>query len=203
MAIDWTPVEEAEKENTVSGYKLALLESAKILEERLGDERVPGRTFAERVGAAQLHFTRPADVTKAMAYVEGLRHGVTGGLTKERAKVYLQSLRQAVADLNDLAQSRDSFPAQVKLYLGLLKGKQRWLLRGLVGLGIFFFGVLILADTTPGQLLVTGIVALVHLFFGLIVAILIALGVMVAVILGTAVYLGRQRGGRVRGEDEE
>lgn len=201
-AIDWTPVEEAEQERTLTGYKVALLEAAKILDERLQEERVPGKTYAERLESAKLHLTRPNDVTKASAYVEGLRGGVTGGLTKERAKTYLQTFRQAVADMNELSQVRDSFIGQAKLYIGLLRGKQRWLLRALIGLGAFFFGVLFLAHTTPGEILVTGVVGLVDLFFGVIVGILLALGVLLAVILGTAIYLSRQ-GGRVRGEDEE
>jgi hypothetical protein len=202
-SIDWTAVEEAEAEKTVTGYKLALLEAAKLLDERLQAERVPGRSFAERVQAAHFHFTKPNQVNRAAAYVEGLRSGVTGGLTKDRAKTYLQDFRQGVADMNDLSQSRDSAAAQARLYLGLLKGRQRWLLRGLIGLGGFLVVVLILADTKVGQVLVDGVVGLVHGLFGLIVALLIALGAVLLVVLGTAVYLDRHRSGRVRGEDEE
>jgi uncharacterized membrane protein len=201
--IDWTAVEEAEAEKTLTGYKVALLEAAKLLDERLQAERVPGRTFAERVQAARFHFTKPDELNRAAVYVEGLRSGVTGGLAKDRAKTYLQSFRQGVADMNDLSQARDSVGAQVRLYLGLLKGRQRWLLRGLIGLGGFIVVVLILADTAPGQFLVNGIVDLVHGFFGLLVALLIALGAVLLVVLGTAVYLDRHRSGRVRGEDEE
>ncbi|MDP9212036.1 MAG: hypothetical protein M3N59_02055 [bacterium] len=199
--IDWTSVEEAEKENTVTGYKLALLEAAKLFEDRMEDEHIPGKTPAERLEAVKLHLTRPADVTKAYAYAHRLRHGTTGALTKERAKGYLQSFRQAVADLNDLTRQRDSFGAQVKLYWGLVRARQRWLLRGLVGLGGFFLLVLFLADTAPGQALVEGTVALVHGFFSWIAALLIGLALVVLAVLGTAVYLDR-RGGAVRGEDE-
>lgn len=201
--IDWTAVEEAESEKTITGYKLALLEAAKLLDERLQAEKVPGKTFAERVQAAHFHFTQPEKLNRAATYVEGLRSGVTGGLTADRAKTYLQDFRQGVADMNDLSQSRDSFGAQAKLYLGMLKGKQRWLLRGLIGLGGFLLVVLVLADTSAGQWLVDGIVGLVHGLFGLIIVILIGLGSVLAVILGTAVYLDRTRKGRVRGEDEE
>lgn len=201
--IDWTAVEDAEQEKSVSGYKVALLEAAKLLDERLRAERVPGRTFAERTQAAHYHFTQPEKLNRAATYVEGLRSGVTGGLTADRAKTYLQSFRQGVADMNDLSQSRDSFAAQARLYLGLLKGRQRWLVRGLVGLGGFLILVLLLADTGIGRGLVSGIVDLVHGFFGLLVALLVAIGAVLIVVLGSAVYLDKHRRGRVRGEDEE
>lgn len=200
--IDWTPVEEAEAENTVSGYKIALLEAAKLFEQRMADEKIPGRTPADRLEAVKLHLTRPADVTRAYSYVTRLRGGTTGALTKERAKAYIQSFRQAVADLNDLTQQRDSFVAQFKLALGTLKSKQFWLIRALIGLGVFFALVLFLADTAPGQALVAVTVGFVHLFFSWIVGLLIGIALLVVVVVGTALYLDR-RGGTVRGEDEE
>jgi hypothetical protein len=200
--IDWTPVEEAEAEHTVSGYKIALLEAAKLFEQRMADEKIPGRTAADHLEAVKLHLTRPADVTRAYSYVGRLRAGTTGALTKERAKAYIQAFRQAVADLNDLTQSRDSFAAQFKLALGTLKSKQFWLVRALIGLGVFFVLVLFLADTTPGQVLVAAMVGFVHLFFSWIIGLLVGIALLVFVVVGTALYLDR-RGGTVRGEDEE
>lgn len=201
--IDWTAVEEAEAEQTPSGYKLALLEAAKLLDERLRAERVPGKTFAERTQAAHFHFTKPDQLNRAAVYVEGLRNGVTGGLAPERAKTYLQSFRQAVADMNDLSQARDSLGAQLRLYLGMLKGKQRWLVRGLAGLGGFLLIVLLLADTGVGRGVVEGIVSLVHELLGLFIGLLIAIGAILAAVLGSAVYLDHHRGGRIRDEDED
>lgn len=200
--IDWTPVEEAESENTISGYKIALLEAAKLFEQRMADEKIPGRTAADHLEAVKLHLTRPSDVTRAYSYVTRLRSGTTGALTKERAKAYIQAFRQAVADLNDLTQQRDSFAAQLKLALGTLKSKQFWLVRALIGLGVFFALVLFLADTAPGQALVAAVVGFVHLFFSWIVGLLIGIALLVVVVVGTALYLDR-RGGTVRGEDEE
>lgn len=200
--IDWTPVEEAEAEHTVSGYKIALLEAAKLFEQRMADEKIPGRTAADHLEAVKLHLTRPTDVTRAYSYVGRLRAGTTGALTKERAKAYIQAFRQAVADLNDLTQSRDSFAAQFKLALGTLKSKQFWLVRALIGLGVFFVLVLFLADTTPGQVLVAAMVGFVHLFFSWIIGLLVGIALLVFVVVGTALYLDR-RGGTVRGEDEE
>lgn len=199
--IDWTSVEEAEKEHTVSGYKLALLEAAKLFEERMSEERIPGRTPAERLEAVKLHLTRPADMTKAYAFVERLRHGSTGALTKSRAKDYLQAFRQGVADLNDLTRQRDSFGAQVKLYWGLVRARQRWLIRTLIGLGGFFLLVLFLDGTGLGRAIVGGIVDLVHGFFSWIAVLLVSLAAVLLAVIGTAVYLDR-RGGTVRGEDE-
>lgn len=202
--IDWTAVEEAERENTVSAYKLAVLEATKLFEGRMADEHIPGKTPAEKLEAVKLHLTRPGDVTKAYAFVERLRNGATGALTKSLAKDYLQAFRQAVADLNDLTQKRDSFGAQLKLYWGLVQTKQRWLIRGLFGLGSFFVLVLFLDGTGAGQALVRGTLDVVHGFFSLIAALLIVLAVAVFAVLGTAVYLDRRGGGgRVRGEDEE
>lgn len=201
--IDWTPVEEAEAEGTLAGHKVALLEAAKLLAQRLRDERIPGHTLAERVAAARWHFTRPDDVAKGVAYVETLHEGQTGALTKTKAKEYLQAFRQGVADLSDLAQARDSFPAQVKVYLGLLRSKQRWLLRALLGFGLAFVLVLFFADTAPGQVLVTGTVSLVHLLFGWIIGLLVMLVVILVVVVGTAVFLDRRTGGgRIKEEDE-
>ncbi len=200
--IDWTPVEEATKENTVVGYQVGLLEAVKILDQRLKEEKLPGRTTEERLDAAELHFTRPKQVRQAIAYVTALRTGTTNALTVEGAKKHLQALRQAVADLNDLSQSRANPIAQAKMYLGLLKGKQRWLVRGLVGIGAFFLTVLILADTAPGQLLVALVVTIVNTFFSWIITLLILLAILVLVILGTAVYLDRRKGGTVTTDDD-
>lgn len=199
--IDWTPVEEAAQEKTVAGLKIALLEAVKILDQRLTDERLPGRTTEERFDAARFHFTKPDQVKKAVDFVTELRSGDTGGLTKQGGERHLQSLRQAVADLNDLSQKRDNILDRAKMYLGLLKGKQRWLLNTLFGVAGFFIAVLFLADTAPGQLLVEGILLIVHTFFSWFVTLLISLAVLVLVILGTAVYLDRRPGGRIKDEE--
>jgi hypothetical protein len=200
--IDWTSVEEAEKENTPSSYKLALLEAAKLFEGRMSDERIPGKTSAERLEAVKLHLTRPGDVTKAYAFVERLRFGSTGALTKARAKEYVQAFRQGVADLNDLTRRRDSFGAQAKLYWGLVRSRQRWLVRALIGLGGFFLLVLFLDGTGFGRAIVGGVVDVVHGFFSWIAVLLVALAAVLLAVIGTAVYLDR-RGGTVRGEDDE
>lgn len=200
--IDWTAVEEAEKENSLSGYKVALLEAAKLLESRLQEEHVPGADTAERLAAGKLHFTRPADLNKAYGYIEGLRTGNTGGLTIDRAKTYLQSFRQGVADLNDLSQSRSSKVAQLKLYYGLIRGKQRWLINTLIGIAVFLVVVLLLANTTLGQLLVVGVVAFVNAFFKWVIVLIVGLGLVALAVVGTAIYLDR-RGGRVTTEDDE
>ncbi|MDP4000002.1 MAG: hypothetical protein Q8Q11_01020 [bacterium] len=199
--IDWTSVEEAEKENTASAHKLAVLEAAKLFEGRMSEEHIPGHTPAERLEAVKLHLTRPADVTKAYAFVERLRHGSTGALTKSRAKDYLQAFRQGVADLNDLTRQRDSFGAQVKLYWGLVRARQRWLVRALIGLGGFFLLVLFLDGTGFGRAIVGGVVSIVHGFFSWIAILLVSLAAVLLAVIGTAVYLDR-RGGTVRGEDE-
>lgn len=201
--IDWTPVEEAEAEKTLTGYKVALVEAAKVLDQRLREERVPGANLLERIQSARWHFTRPDDVERSAAFVESFQSGATGGLTKAKAKDYLQTFRQAVADINDLSQSRDSFRAQTKLYLGLLKGKQGLFLKALLVLGLAFLLILFLADTGPGQVFVTGIVGLVHLFFGLILTLLLIVGLIVVIVIGTAIYLDRRAGGgRIKEEDE-
>ncbi len=200
--IDWTSVEEAEAEGTPAAQRLALLEAAKIFEQRMREEHIPGKTTEEKFAAVQFHLTRPVDAERAHKYIARLRFGATGALTKERASQYLQAFRQAVADLNDLGQSRDSFIGQMKVYFGLVKGKQAWLIRILIGLGAFFLLVLFLADTTPGQVLVTSLVGFVHIFFNWIIGLLIAIALLVFVVVGTALYLDR-RGGKVTVEDDE
>jgi hypothetical protein len=200
--IDWTAVEEAEKENTISGYKVAVLEAAKLLENRLKEEHVPGANTKERLAAGKLHFTRPADLKKAYDYVENLRTGHTGALTIDRAKTYLQSFRQGVADLNDLSQSRSSKVAQLKLYYGLVLGKQRWLINTLIGIAAFLVAVLLLANTTLGNLLVVGVVTFVNTFFKWLIILVIGLALVAVAVVSTAIYLDR-RGGRVTTEDDE
>lgn len=200
--IDWTPVEDAEAEGTAAGQRQALLEAAKIFEQRMKEEKIPGKTAEEKFRAVQFHLTRPEATERAYKYVARLRFGTTGALSKDRAAQYLQSFRQAVADLNDLSQSRDSVISQLKVYFGLLKGKQAWLTRILIGLGVFFLLVLFLSDTTPGQVLVTGLVGFVHIFFKWIIGLLIAIALLVFVVVGTALYLDR-RGGKVTVEEDE
>lgn len=200
--IDWSPVDEALAEKSSSGVKLAMLEAGKILDERLDDVKIPGRTLREKVGSATLHLTNVKDVAKAADYLSGLRSGTTGALNRPQAERHIQSIRQAVTDLNELSAERQSPLAQAKLYAGALKGKQRWLKQALAGVGVVFLIILFLADTGWGRSLVGGVVGGVNTFFSWIITVLILIGLLILVVLGTAIYLDRRSGGRVSSDDE-
>ncbi len=202
--IDWTPVEEASAEKTASGYQVAVLESAKILEQRLRQEHLGGPSLLEQVTAARLFFTRPDDVTEAAQYVEDLRFGSSRPLTAARSAKLQQTIRQAVADINELSRQRDSWQAKAKLYLGQIRARRSWFGSALAVAAGVLLVIWLLANTTPGSVLVTVVVTVVNTVFAWVFGLLIVAAIILGAVLGTAVYLDRSRGGgRIKTEADE
>lgn len=200
--IDWTPVDEAMGENTAAGYQLAVLEAGKILEQRLAAERVPGATLTERLENARFHLTDAEAVLSAAAYVEKVRFGDSPALKKPGTEKLIHIVRQAVTDIGEYGQEHDKPLVRAKTYVGILKGKQSWLVNGLLGVAGFFVLVLFLANSSPGQALTSGIVSIVNGFFSWIVTLLIIIAVIILVVLGTAIFLDRKSRGSVTVEDD-
>jgi uncharacterized membrane protein YqjE len=200
--IDWTPVEQALKTDSIDSLKLAILESYKIVANRLRQERVPGQTTQQQLQVLELSLTRPKDALSAATYAEALLAGDTPALTKDRAKRHIQALRQVVADIADFAHDRNLLKSRFRLAVGRVKTSQRRALKVALMLGAFCLLVVFLADTASGQSIVSAIVDTVHAIFRLVLLLAVIVLIGAAAVIGTAVLFGRSRGGKIVDEEQ-
>lgn len=200
--IDWTPVEQAMETDSIDSLKLAILESYKIVANRLRQERVPGQTTQQQLQTLELSLTRPKDALSAATYAEALLQGDTPALTKDRAKHHIQALRQVVADIADFAHDRNLLKSRFRLAVGRVKTSQRRAFKVALILGAFCLLVVFLADTTPGQSIVSAVVDAVHAIFRLVLLLAVIVLIGAAAVIGTAVLFGRSRGGKIVDEEQ-
>lgn len=201
-AIDWTPVEQAQKTGTLDSLKLAILESYKIVAKRLREEHIPGHTTRQQLETLELSLTRPKEALSALSYAEALLKEDTPALTKDRAERHIQSLRQVVADIADYAHDRNLLTSRFRLALGRVKSSQRIALKLASGVGAFCLFILFLADTSAGQGMVSTTVDLVHAVSRLVLIMAVVVLIGAAAVIGTAVLFGRSRGGRIVDEEQ-
>ncbi len=199
--VDWTPVDEALAEGTASGAKLAVLEAGKILESSLANAKLPGDTPAAKLGKARGMLARPAEVTQLQQALEKLHRGDSPALSPEQAKHHVQTVRQTLADLSSIPSADRSPATRIKLLAGMFRGRRQLGLQVLGAATVAFVLILFLADTPPGQAIVTGVVGIVHFFFRWLLGLVILLAVLAAAVAATALYLDRRQADpKIKGE---
>ncbi len=201
--INWGIVQEALDEGTISGYKMAVIEAGKILEDLLKQKGYPGRTIKDRVLNARDYFHNLEGLLKANEIRQKLVDKVEYQLTSIQVEDAITAYRQAVVDLTSDEKASLSLFKKTRLSLKYyIPSRKKALTLILGGFFLFLLLVLILADTSFGRDFIQGVVGMTHFIFSWIMIIVLMVVGMGVIVIGSLFYFERRNTTRIVDEDD-
>ena len=191
--LNWQSVENNLEEGTSSGYKVAILETAKLLNQVLIEKNFPGRDLEERLNSARNIFTDEEKIEQVYQMRQKIIEQPYFDLSSQETKETIANFYQMIVDV---MESQPRTLDKLNIFKNInLKFKNVSLFgkgiikKSLIGIFLFFLIVLILADTGPGQTLTNFLVDVAHfIFYKLLIISAIAAAIIIAII-GTLSYL--------------
>ena len=191
--LNWQSVENNLEEGTSSGYKVAILETAKLLNQVLTEKNFPGRDLEERLNSARNIFTDEEKIEQVYQMRQKIIEQPYFDLSSQETKETIANFYQMIVDV---MESQPRTLDKLNIFKNInLKFKNVSLFgkgiikKSLIGIFLFFLIVLILADTGPGQTLTNFLVDVAHfIFYKLLIISAIAAAIIIAII-GTLSYL--------------
>ncbi len=192
--LDWSGVEKALEEGTPSGYKIAVLETDKILVHVLKEKNYSGKNTEENLRIARDIFTAPEKLEYARTMRRKIIEEAGFEISAEDTKEIIASYYQAIVDLMETETKKISFGQKVVSKIKkCISVPSNIIKKAVIGTFLFFLTVLILADTQQGHTLTNFLVDAAHfIFYKLLVVVAIAAGIII-IIIGTISYFEGRR----------
>ncbi|MCD6194615.1 hypothetical protein J7K05_00195 [bacterium] len=190
--IDWSVIENYEKEDTIASWSMALAELAKLLNYLLEDQGYLGHSLEEKIKKAKVRFTDLKGLKASLSIYEKVFKEYGETVTLLDLKEAVKNLKKAVKDLT--AESDFSPPTlleRIKTNFDYFcSDKERFYRSGLFFLS-FLIILFVLDNTHFGQ----NFIAILASFFYSILSWLILAGIIIGAVLilalGTIFFLGR------------
>jgi urease gamma subunit len=191
--LNWQSVENNLEEGTSSGYKVAILETAKLLNQVLTEKKFSGRDLEERLNSARNIFTDEEKIEQVYQMRQKIIEQPYFDISSQETKETIANFYQMIVDV---MESQPRTLDKLNIFKNInLKFKNVSIFgkgiikKSLIGIFLFFLIVLILADTGPGQTLTNFLVDVAHfIFYKLLIISAIAAAIIIAII-GTLSYL--------------
>lgn len=192
-SINWSHIESALEEGTVSGYKIAVIEMEKIFSQVLEEKGFWGNGIAKQFQRARYIFKNPEKIERANTMYNKIIHNSGFSISADDTKDIIKTLHEAVLELEKMYEGRKGASG----FFGKINRKINIFYQGTIKKWFFIFAIscfviLFLSKTSIGMWITSGIVAFVgFITFKIIVPVgLIVLAVYV-LILGVKYFRTR------------
>lgn len=188
----WAEISSDLKEKTDSGYKMALLDSDKLLRNVLKEKGYPGKDLKKQLFWAGINLSGRADLKSAIKKKDEVLNTQDYRLSTFEIEDFLAAYKKAIEWV--LSSRKLGFKRKIGLYFeNYFFLKNTSLTKLIVAVLAVFFGVKLLSSTDTGKSVVTKVVDADNLLFDwLKVLILIGLGVAVVVFI-SFLYLDKKK----------
>ncbi len=201
--INWSIVKESLEEGTISGYKIAVIEAGKILENLLRQKGYPGKTIHDRILNARDYFHNLEGLLRAEKIRQNLVNNLEYQLTSIQVEDAINAYHQAVIDLTGNEKASLNPLQKMKLSLKYyIPSKKKFFALVLGGIFIFLLAVLILADTGFGRSFIQGVVGMTHFIFSWIMIIILIVVGMGIIVVASLFYFEKRNTSRTRIDEE-
>jgi len=185
----WDVVEEALNEGTEYGYKIAIIETEKILSMALNDKGFFGKNISEQAESAETVLKKPERLNYARSMFRKIINEPNFGISREDAKEIILGYYQAISDITRSDSSRISLKQKIdtisKKYISGLSDKMKKLL---IYFFVFFLLVFISAETSIGQSTYSAIVNFSKFLFYKIIPGILTTAVVATLVIGLLYY---------------
>jgi len=193
----WHEIEADLREKTDSGYKMALLDSDKLLRNTLKRKGYPGKDLKKQLFWAGINLSGRADLKNAIKKKDEVLNDSDYRLSSFEIEDYLSAYKKVIEWV--LSAKKLGLKRKIGLTLEnlLFLKNTSWTKALLVVLAIFF-GIKLLSSTDMGKNVVGKIVEIdSQLFDWLKIALLISL-VVAALVLASFIYLDKKKKVRIK-----
>lgn len=190
--IDWSVIENYEKEDTIASWSMALAELVKLLHFLLEDQGYLGHSLEEKVKKAKVRFTDIKGLKSSLGIYQKVFKEYGEAVTLLDLKEAVNNLKKAVKDLT--AESDFSPPTLLEriksncdYYFSDRERFYRWALFFLSGLVVLF----VLDSTHFGQRFISTLAAFFYSILSWLILTGVIIGALLILALGTIFFLGR------------
>ena len=194
LVINWQIIDDCLAENTVSGYKMALIEADKLLDNSLKKAGYPGKNIEERINSAKSLFSNIKSLKKARekekTVLEELSYNLNSLEVEEAAKAYYQALLDIEGNPEAKLSILGRIFASISYYI---PSKKKFFAKILIYFVSVLLAVVFLADTKTGQKISAWIISFSHFVFGWVLMVFILLGAVITIVTLSLLYFEKRK----------
>lgn len=196
ISLDWQAVDKALAENTISGYKMAVVEAEKTFRNFLITSSIPGKNYEEKI----VYVLRIVAEPEKLEYAQKIYHRI---INEAYFELSLQDVKTIIAAYFQTASQLKSrldvmgWTKKARMEMDFRAKKLLYMAKNLalVILGVLFL-ILFLAETSTGKYLTSLIASTVHFLFYKVFLVTLGVAVVLVVIIAAAVYIETRKNGK-------
>jgi len=192
--VNWQIVEDCMNEKTTAGYKMALIEADKLLDNALKEAGYPGKTTEERIFSAKSNFSNIRNLRKAREKRKMVLNELSYNLNSIEVEETVKWYHQALLDIEGNPEAKLSIVGRI---LALIKyyipSKKKFATKALIYFVSAVLLVKFLAKTKLGQTLAAKIVSFADFVFSWVITVAILIIAVVTIITLTILYFEKRK----------
>lgn len=182
----WDVVEESLNEGVSSGYKIAVIETEKILQMALNDRKFPGKNIAEQIKNAEIVLKNPEKLNYSRAMYNKIVNEPDFDISFEDVKEIESGYYMAISDITKMKLKDIDFKERINLLLQkYFYGFPRKIKRGVLLIFLFFLAIFLSTETSTGRLVFEMLSGFSKFIFYKIIP-----GILVVVVVGIIIVGG-------------
>ncbi len=185
----WDIVEDLLSEGSMSGYKMAIIETENILSMALEDKRIPGKNNSEKIQNTEFLIENPDKLKYSRAMRKNIISEAGFDVSSEDTKEIISGYYKAIMDIANKDSNKFGIKEKTLLFL------ERWLgnfskiiKRAIILVVLFFLTVFILSETTIGKSFSSSTAELTRYIFYKVLPILITAAIIILILIGIIYY---------------
>jgi len=182
----WDAVEKSLNEGNFSGYKVAVIETEKILQMALNDKKFPGKNINEQIKNAEIILKNPEKLKYSRAMYNKIISESSFDISSEDIKEIEMGYYRAISDITKMSSKDIDFKEKINLFLQkYFYGFPRKIKRGIILVFLFFLAIFLSTETVTGRLIFEVLSDFSKFIFYKVVP-----GIIVAVVVGIIIVGG-------------
>jgi hypothetical protein len=185
----WEIIDRALNEGTMSGYKIAIIETEKILAMVLDDEKFPGKDISEQIKNAEAALKNKEKLNYSRAMYNKVIKEPGFDISSEDTKEIVAGYYQAISDIikMDLADMGLKEKTSLLLQRYFYQFPQK-IKNFAIFIFLFFLSVFIVTETATGRLISESIINLTRFLFYKVLPGILIIAAIGTVIIGLLYY---------------
>ncbi len=190
----WGIVDSALGESVNSGYKMAVVETEKILRMALNGRKIPGKGIPQKIKNAEIFLSNPQKLDYSRAMYEKIISEPGFDISSEDTREIIAGYYKAISDIAETEPKNIPLKEKVNLFLQRYFGRFLQKTRGLIiFLFLFFLAIFISAETSAGNSIYRALADFSRFLFYTIIGTLLKILAVAIVIIGILYYWQRRK----------
>ncbi len=148
----WNIVEDSLNESTISGYKIAVIETEKILAMAFDEKKIPGKNCKEKIMNSDLILQNPEKLNYSRAMYEKIIKEPGFDISQDDAKEIIAGYYKAISDIIDMENAGLDMKEKMRLFLErYFHDFPNTIKKAAVIIALFFASVFLLSETQQGR----------------------------------------------------